>query len=131
MTTTIEPASSGYRSAEHGTLTASEPYPPVNCAPGCEDGDGHTSGVHMRDDQYCHSDVADVPLTLEDMVKWDDEGSLWVLKVVRVYAVRDWNERNGRIHLGLGEDSGFYMTAAEARALGEVLIQYAEMVGQS
>jgi len=84
----------------------------------------------MRDDQWCSSIVADVPLSLAHMIKWGDD-NLWVLNVARVYAARDWNERDGRIHLSKGEKHGFYMTAQEARALGEVLIQHADMLDAS
>ena len=44
--------------------------PPVECAPWCEDGTGHTDAWHPAD-QYCRVQTDDIPLTAEELVEWD------------------------------------------------------------
>jgi hypothetical protein len=100
-----------------------ESLPPVQCAPWCEDGDGHTNARHV-DDQWCSSTENRVSLTRTPMVLLCDDS--WRLDYVTTYLVRDAYEVGARINLSRGEDAGVYLTPDEARELGETLIRLAE-----
>ena len=70
--------------------------PPVDCAPWCQDGDGHTD-EHFPDDQYCSSETVRVPLTRHKMLDVGD-GS-WQLDEMRAWILRERFEANASIQL--------------------------------
>jgi len=99
-------------------VTTNEQLPAVQCAPWCQDGDGHTAEL-SPDDQWCHSTAQHVTLTRHHLVDGYSEGAR-MRDYVQSYLGR---EAEGRpyIHLGHGDEVGVELTPSEALELARVL----------
>ena len=106
--------------AEHTARRTPNPLPPVDCAPWCEDGDGHTDRVLHPRDQYCASVDYSVPMTREPLVEGTEEGTR-ELDTLRAYLIRERFEAEAHIELGRGDMAGVELTPAEALELARVL----------
>lgn len=113
--------------------------PPVECAPWCEDQDGHV-GMARRKEQDCWGHSYYVELSTEEVVvERSTPDSDWEVYVARIgpCAYRGFNER-ARVYLHLempaysnnrDVDVSCKLTADEARQLANHLLAVAEEIG--
>ena len=97
--------------------------PPVECAPWCEDGDGHPNAWHPAD-QWCGSPEVIVGLTRHALVDWSDDSKR--LDVARAYLVRERFAAVTHLNLTHGDDSGMELTLEEAETFARGLLRLVE-----
>lgn len=98
--------------------------PPVECAPWCEDGSGHTD-AGASGDQYCRLTGEDVELSREQYVEWDK--GVWAREKLHTTVFRDLFEEP---YLEIGtETHAFKFTPAEARQLVDRLSGLLDKLG--
>lgn len=105
------------------TAPVSETLPPVECAPWCEDGAGHTDAFHPLD-QYCYSPTERISLIRQDVIEGIEEGS-HMLDYLCVYLLRDRFDAEPHIALGHADMAVAALTPAEALELARLLTLHA------
>lgn len=109
------------------TMTTEAPatIPPVECAPWCEEGTGHTDANHT-DDQWCRTRSTDVHLTTEGLVK-HGEGD-WRLGYASVYVLREAYSTRPVFQVVHNDITALSLSVGEARQLGNALLSLAGTV---
>jgi hypothetical protein len=109
--------------------------PPIECAPWCKYGDGHTEQL-MREDQTCWGPDHYVEASTEELhaeySSRTGERVVWPTRV-GACAYRAFNEHpTVYLHVEVptrGVDTSIKLTAAEAWELADYLVEVAELIG--
>lgn len=96
--------------------TTIQPIAPVQCAPWCEDGTGHTD-VLFASDQTCYGADLTVDLSRYPAVQFDADDLR--PEVAHVFLARRAGEDAPHVQIGLGDLPTMELTAVELRQLIE------------
>lgn len=106
-------------SEETGT-TAADTLPRVECAPWCEDGDGHPAARHPED-QYCTTAAVRVGLSRYPLVRLVGEG--WARDDLRVYLMRERFAAEAHVSIARGELAAADLSLEEAEQTAHALLE--------